>query len=111
MDVNMISSLSQTSAAVKANYTKSTTTTTNEATKETTTTSTEAFSVDISAEAKKASTALGKLTSEQVDALQDGINKSYQLMIKTLTEQNAKLQGRHGQICPAASRNHAGRSS
>lgn len=93
MDVNMISSLSQTSAAVKASYTKNTTTTTNEATKETTTTTSEAFSVDISAEAKKASTALGKLTSEQVDALQDGINKSYQLMIKTLTEQNAKLQG------------------
>ncbi|MCR5758642.1 MAG: hypothetical protein K6F95_12185 [Selenomonas sp.] len=93
MDVNMISSLSQTSAAVKASYTKSTTTTTNEATKETTTTTNEAYSLDISAEAQKASTALGKLTSEQVDALQDGINKSYQLMIKTLTEQNAKLQG------------------
>ena len=93
MDVNMISSLSQTSAAVKANYTKSTTTTTNEATKETTTTTSEAYSLDISAEAQKASTALGKLTSEQIDALQDGINKSYQLMIKTLTEQNAKLQG------------------
>lgn len=93
MDVNMISSLSQTSAAVKANYTKSTTTTTNEATKETTTTTNEAYSLDISAEAKKASTALGKLTTEQVDTLKDGINKSYQLMIKTLTEQNAKLQG------------------
>ena len=93
MDVNMISSLSQQTAAVKASYTKNTTTTTNEATKETTTTTSEAFSVDISAEAKKASTALDKLTSEQVDALQDGINKSYQLMIKTLTEQNAKLQG------------------
>ncbi|SDP26290.1 hypothetical protein [Selenomonas ruminantium] len=93
MDVNTISSLSQQTAAVKASYTKSTTTTTNEATKETTTTTNEAFSVDISAEAKKASTALDKLTSEQVDALQDGINKSYQLMIKTLTEQNAKLQG------------------
>ena len=92
MDVNMISSLSQTSAAVKASYTKNTSTTTNEATKETTTTTSEAFSVDISAEAKKASTALGKLTKEQVDALQDGSNKSYQLMIKTLTEQKAKLQ-------------------
>lgn len=93
MDVNMISSLSQQTAAVKASYNKTTTTTTNDATKETTTTTSEAFSVDISAEAKKASTALGKLTSEQVDALQDGIDKSYQLMIKTLTEQNAKLQG------------------
>jgi len=92
MDVNMISSLSQTSAAVKASYSKSTTTTTNEATKETTTTTSEAYSLDISAEAKKASTALGKLTTEQVDTLKDGINKSYQLMIKTLTEQNAKLQ-------------------
>ena len=93
MDVNMISSLSQTSAAVKASYSKSTTTTTNEATKETTTTTSEAYSLDISAEAQKASTALGKLTTEQVDTLKDGINKSYQLMIKTLTEQNAKLQG------------------
>ncbi|WP_051586404.1 hypothetical protein [Selenomonas sp. AE3005] len=92
MDVNMISSLSQTSAAVKASYSKSTTTTTNEATKETTTTTSEAYSLDISAEAQKASTALGKLTTEQVDTLKDGINKSYQLMIKTLTEQNAKLQ-------------------
>ncbi|MBQ1461433.1 MAG: hypothetical protein IIZ16_05325 [Selenomonas sp.] len=92
MDVNMISSLSQTSAAVKASYSKSTTTTTNEATKETTTTTNEAYSLDISAEAQKASTALGKLTTEQVDTLKDGINKSYQLMIKTLTEQNAKLQ-------------------
>jgi len=92
MDVNMISSLSQTSAAVKASYSKSTSTTTNEATKETTTTTSEAYSLDISAEAQKASTALGKLTTEQVDTLKDGINKSYQLMIKTLTEQNAKLQ-------------------
>ena len=92
MDVNMISSLSQTSAAVKASYSKSTSTTTNEATKETTTTTNEAYSLDISAEAQKASTALGKLTTEQVDTLKDGINKSYQLMIKTLTEQNAKLQ-------------------
>ena len=92
MDVNMISSLSQTSAAVKAGYSKSTSTTTNEATKETTTTTSEAYSLDISAEAQKASTALGKLTTEQVDTLKDGINKSYQLMIKTLTEQNAKLQ-------------------
>lgn len=81
MDVNMISSLSQTSAAVKANYTKSTTTTTNEATKETTTTTNEAYSLDISAEAKKASTALGKLTTEQVDTLKDGINKSYILFL------------------------------
>jgi ClpP class serine protease len=77
---------------VKASYSKSTTTTTNEATKETTTTTSEAYSLDISAEAQKASTALGKLTTEQVDTLKDGINKSYQLMIKTLTEQNAKLQ-------------------
>ncbi|ORU00460.1 hypothetical protein D081_0983 [Anaerovibrio sp. JC8] len=89
MDVNTISSLSQQTATVKASVTKSTTT--NEATQETTTT--EAFSLDISTEVKKASTALGKLTPEQVDALQDGINKSYQLMIKTLTEQNAMLQG------------------
>lgn len=93
MDVSKISSLSQQSLAVSASYKKNTTTTTNDATKETTTTTSEAFSVNISAEAKEASKALDKLTSEQVDALKDGIDKSYQLMIKTLTEQNAKLQG------------------
>ena len=93
MDVSKISSLSQQTLAVSASYKKDTTTTTNDATKETTTTTSEAFSVNISAEAKEASKALDKLTSEQVDALKDGIDKSYQLMIKTLTEQNAKLQG------------------
>ena len=89
MDVKMISSLSQQTASVKASMTK--TTTTNEATNETTTT--EAFSLDISTEVQKASTAIGKLTPEQVDALQEGIDRSYMLMIQTLTEQNATLQG------------------
>lgn len=89
MDVNMISSLSQQTATVKASLTKSTTT--DEATKETTTT--EAFSLEISAKSEKASAALGKLTTEQVNALKEGIDKSYQLMIKVMTEQNTMLQG------------------
>ena len=50
MDVNMISSLSQQTATVKASLTKSSTT--DEATRETTTT--EAFSLEISAKSEKA---------------------------------------------------------
>lgn len=58
-----------------------------------------AYAVDISG-AGKATSVEGKthgdavkgLTSEQVDILQEGIQKSYDLMIKTLTSQNTKLQ-------------------
>ncbi len=57
------------------------------------TTNTAAYSVDISDAAQKASGSIKGLTSEQVDVLKDGIAKSQELMIKTLTAQNAKLQG------------------
>lgn len=95
MDVKGIASLSQQTAALSASYKKTTTsTTTDDAQKLTTTTSTtEAFSLNITASAEKASGALKGMTTEQVDALKEGIQKSYQLMIKTMTEQNAKLQG------------------
>ena len=53
----------------------------------------EAYSVDISEAAKNHGDAVKGLTSEQIDVLKDGIAKSQELMIKTLTEQNAKLQG------------------
>jgi hypothetical protein len=53
----------------------------------------EAYSVDISAAAKNHGDAVKGLTSEQIDVLKEGIAKSQELMIKTLTEQNAKLQG------------------
>ena len=59
----------------------------------TTTTTTEAYSLDISEAAQKASGATKGMTAEQVDILKEGIQKSYQLMIKTMTEQNLKLQG------------------
>ena len=95
MDVKGIASLSQQTAALSASYKKTTTsTTTDDAQKLTTTTSTtEAFSLNITASAEKASGTLRGMTTEQVDALKEGIQKSYQLMIKTMTEQNAKMQG------------------
>ncbi|WP_462332555.1 hypothetical protein [Schwartzia sp. (in: firmicutes)] len=57
-----------------------------------------AYNVELSDEGK--ATAAGQthgdavkgLTPDQVNLLQDGINKSYDLMIKTLTAQNTKLQ-------------------
>jgi len=95
MDVNNIASLSQQTAALSASYKKTTTSTTTDAGKNltTTTTTTEAYSLDISEAAQKASGATKGMTAEQVDILKEGIQKSYQLMIKTLTEQNLKLQG------------------
>lgn len=95
MDVKGIASLSQQTAALSASYKKTTTSTTTDTAKNVTATTTtnEAFSLDISASAEKASGALKGMSAEQVDVLKDGIQKSYQLMIKTMTEQNAKLQG------------------
>ena len=52
-----------------------------------------AYDVSISDAAKTASKATKGLTDDQIQVLQDGITKSQQLMIKTLTEQNLKLQG------------------
>ncbi len=54
--------------------------------------SSQAYSLDISA-AQTASQAIKGLTSDQIDTLQQGIDKSYQIMIQTMTEQNLKLQG------------------
>ncbi len=44
-------------------------------------------------EGKTHGDAVKGLSAEQVDVLKEGITKSYEIMIKTLTEQNAKLQG------------------
>ena len=93
MDVKTISSLSQQTAALSASYKKTTTTTTDAADQKTTSTTTEAYSLDISAAAQSASTATKSLSPEQVDVLKQGIEKSQQLMIQTLTQQNLKLQG------------------
>lgn len=94
MDVNTISSLSQQTAALSASYKKTTSATTEDGTgKTTTSTTTEAYSLDISTAAQSAASATKALTPEQVDVLKQGIQKSQQLMIQTLTEQNLKLQG------------------
>lgn len=94
MDVNMISKLSQQQMAVgssaataKSNQTKT------DAESSKTATTGSAYSVDISDVAKKASSATKGLSSEQIGVLKDGIAKSQQLMIETLTNQNVKLQG------------------
>ena len=93
MDVKTVSSLSQQTAALSASYKKTTTTTTDAANQKTTSTTTEAYSLDISTAAQTASTATKALSAEQVDVLKQGIEKSQQLMIHTLTQQNLKLQG------------------
>ena len=93
MDVKTVSSLSQQTAALSASYKKTTTTTTDAANQKTTSTTTEAYSLDISTAAQTASTATKALSAEQVDVLKQGIEKSQQLMIQTLTQQNLKLQG------------------
>ena len=65
---------------------------------ETAQTAGEAYALDISDSAGKVGAqvqneAIKGLTSEQIDTLKAGIEQSQQLMIKTLTEQNARLQG------------------
>ena len=85
--------LSHQTAALSASYKKTTTTTTDAANQKTTSTTTEAYSLDISTAAQTASTATKALSAEQVDVLKQGIEKSQQLMIQTLTQQNLKLQG------------------
>jgi len=57
-----------------------------------------AYALELSGDVGKAGAqaqneAIKGLTSEQIDALKAGIEQSQQLMIKTLTEQNARLQG------------------
>ena len=68
-----------------------------------TTSTTEAFSLEISATGASISAgqsesathgdAVKGLTQDQIDVLQDGINRAYEVMIKALTEQNVKMQG------------------
>lgn len=96
MDVNSMASLSQQTAALSASYSKATVSTTKDAgnsVKTAAAITNGAYSLDISETAQKASTATKGMSSEQVDALKAGIQKSQQLMVKTLTEQNLKLQG------------------
>jgi hypothetical protein len=74
---------------------------TNSGTAAAATSSTEAFSLEISAKGVSVNTdkeashgeAVKGLTNDQINALKDGIDKSYQIMIKALSEQNAKMQG------------------
>lgn len=97
MDVNTISTLAQQTASIGSSaYSTKTSASTKVASAASSTAATsasDAYSVEISAAAKKASTATKGLTSEQVDVLKEGIAKSQQLMIDTLTQQNLKLQG------------------
>lgn len=51
-----------------------------------------AYSVDISEEAKEAASQTKGLTADQIDALKSDIDKTYEVMIQAMTEQNAKLQ-------------------
>ncbi len=63
--------------------------------------SNEAFSLEITATSASATKnegashgeAVKGLTQDQIDVLKDGINRAYEVMIKTLTEQNVKMQG------------------
>lgn len=96
MDVNSIASLAQQTAALSASYKKTTAPATDDAKTSAKTAAANtngAYSLDISETAQKASTATKGMSAEQVDVLKAGIQKSQQLMIKTLTEQNLKLQG------------------
>lgn len=94
MDVSTMTRISQQSAAITGSYTKtSSTKTTGADGTSTENTTSEAYTVSISAAAQQAASATKGLTADQVDVLKSGIEKSQQLMIKTLTEQNLKLQG------------------
>lgn len=55
-------------------------------------TANEAVVADLSPEVQAHGEAIKGLSAEQIDVLKDGIAKSQELMIKTLTESNAKLQ-------------------
>ena len=92
MDVGMISQVVSQNATLSTKTTaQSKTGTANEQGSQVTDSS-QAYSLDISA-AQTASQAIKGLTSDQIDTLQQGIDKSYQIMIQTMTEQNLKLQG------------------
>ena len=93
------SSLSATLTATKS--TSSANITAADGTNLSATSQSEAFSLEISStgvsvnmtEGQTHGDAVKGLTSEQVDALQEGIDKAYETMIKVLTEQNLKMQG------------------
>ena len=94
MDVSTMTRISQQTAALSGSYTKtsSTKTTAPDGTTTENTTS-EAYTVNISTAAQQASKATKGLTADQIDVLKQGIEKSQQLMIQTLTQQNVKMQG------------------
>ena len=94
MDVSTMTRISQQTAALSGSYTKTSravTTTPDGTTTENTTS--EAYTVNISTAAQQASKATKGLTADQIDVLKQGIEKSQQLMIQTLTQQNVKMQG------------------
>ena len=96
MDVSTISTLSAQISTSTTSSTKSAAGARQEETSSTLSLSVavgQAYSVDIDSAAQKASDSLKGLDQDQIDALQEGITKSYEIMIKTLTEHNAKLQG------------------
>ena len=94
MDVSTMSRISQQTAALSGSYTKtSSTKTTTPDGQVTENTTSEAYTIDISAASQQAAKATKGLTADQVDVLKQGIEKSQQLMIQTLTQQNLKLQG------------------
>ena len=95
--------VSNLTAGLTAAKSVDTTTAANAANAATTTagTLTGAFSLDITTVSANVKTgqaanhgeAVKGLTSDQVDILKDGINRAYEVMIKTLTEHNVKMQG------------------
>ncbi|MDY6268369.1 MAG: hypothetical protein SPL39_05300 [Selenomonadaceae bacterium] len=94
MDVSTMTRISQQTAALSGSYTKtSSTKTTTPDGQVTENTTSEAYTIDISAASQQAAKATKGLTADQVDVLKQGIEKSQQLMIQTLTQQNLKLQG------------------
>ena len=94
MDVSTMTRISQQTAALSGSYTKtSSTKTTAPDGMMTENTTSEAYTVNISTAAQQASKATKGLTADQIDVLKQGIEKSQQLMIQTLTQQNLKLQG------------------
>ena len=96
MDVSTMTRISQQTAALSGtgSYTKTSSTKTTAPDGTTTeSTASEAYTVDISASAQQAAKATKGLTADQVDVLKQGIEKSQQLMIQTLTQQNLKMQG------------------
>ena len=94
MDVSTMTRISQQTAALSGSYTKtSSTKPTTPDGQVTENTTSEAYTIDISAASQQAAKATKGLTADQVDVLKQGIEKSQQLMIQTLTQQNLKLQG------------------